>query len=233
MTVDMPNSPSVSDGQFMLMAVYASLTGGSVTVSGWTSLGSTSNTNGRMSILYRFASSEPASYTANFGASVRAIVSVHAYSGVPTDLPIVDWAITAISGTNALTTAARGGKRQGSWILSMAGCRTSPDPGPSFTTNDGSDSERSDVTTTGGTSDNRPGMAFYDSNRIIGVAGTSTRTFTHTGSRLSASGIVAILELSTSDPVTSDDTGSGTDGGESVVIPISDGDTGSGTETNS
>ncbi len=233
MTVNMPSS--VPDGELLFMWFYCTLNT-TVTISGggWNSALSTNNgTQGRMTILWRVASSEPASYTANFSQSTRVIVHVTRHSDVATDQPISDSAITAISGTSALTTAARGGKRQGSWIFTAVGCRTSPDPGSSFTTNDGLDAERADATTTGGTSDNRPSLAVYDSNRIIGVGSTSTRTFTASGSRVSGSGIVAILEIAPDDPVTSSDTGSGNDGGESVVVPVSDGDTGSGAEANS
>ena len=174
------NVPAVSNGDLMFIAVLNLGSNWTYTsgLTGWTLAQESSGAaNAVVRVWQRVASSEPSSYTVTMSSASRALAGIVAYRGYESSNPVnaannssSSSAGTTFGGPNVTTSV------NDCWLLTAVACRTNSSASSSFTTSDGSDSERMDLTTVTGSSNNA-GLALYDSNRNL-MSGTYSRTLT-------------------------------------------------------
>jgi len=175
-TLNVPSGVADGDGLVVEIVLNAQVT---ITApAGWTQLGTNGDdsTTLRSAIYWRVASSEPASYNWSFGASTKALLVCKAYSGTDATTPFYAQTFKAEAGTatahtsNTCTLTGGGNDWLGSFGCDRGGTAAT------WTTSDGSDSERADQANTGSS---QGSMGSYDSNRTL-AAGGYTRTLTST-----------------------------------------------------
>jgi hypothetical protein len=137
---------------------------------------------------------EPANYTFAFSVAARAIATVAAYSGVNRHVPVGRVRLFEPGGTSTAIALGSTATVENAWRTSMAGARKTADPGLTFSIDAPEWAERSDVTTTGGTSGTRPSLAVFDSNGVV-AQGPSDRVVTMDSAPTSASQIQWTTDL--------------------------------------
>lgn len=175
----------IQPGDVMIAWLYLSATNTTVAIpAGW-NLGRHRDVGSgpTIAVYWRLVDgSEPASYTFTLGQAVRAIATVAAYSGLSPTSPVGSLRTVEPGGSSTtLTIPATTAGLDNTWYAVTAGARKSVDPGPTFTIDEGTDAERSDDTTVGGTSGSRPGQAVYDSNGVVTRGAVNDRVVTVTG----------------------------------------------------
>jgi hypothetical protein len=179
-TINRPTGTADGHRLYALISWLANTTTISGVPSGWSpvTLSGNPNNNGQLmtSLYSKVASSEPASWTWTLSVSGRCWGWVGAYSGVHASTPLADYDAGPGSGTSLLTPAVD--VPPGGWLVTVAAGRWLAGASPvatTWTTNDGSDAERKDISMAVASVNNGTG-AVYDSNRPL--LGTRQRTLT-------------------------------------------------------
>jgi len=200
----MPTSPSVSDGDILLMVVNADYIPTTIgTPSGWTVLNNVTdgNTNTlRQAIFWRVASSEPASYTVSLSPTAKASGGILALSGASTTQPTSS-AYGAQGGGSSSNVIA---PALGSWAssngidVSLSGIHTGTTFTPPTNYTEGSDSAGSG----GGASSRTTSETAYRSLTAITTVGSITAVAGGTAQGIGAH--VFIFEAVAAETITPD-----------------------------
>lgn len=180
-SLDVAVPAGVQAGDVLLCWMY--LTAQTITITppaGWNLGRQLGVFNASLAVFWRLADgTEPGTYPFTLSTSQRVVATVAAYSGASPTTPLGNlWGTNPGGLATVLALPGRTAAVDNSWLLTTAGARRGSDPGVSFTIDEATDAERSDDTTTGGTSGGRPSLAVYDSAGAVARGSVNDRVVT-------------------------------------------------------
>jgi len=184
----------VQPGDVLLCWLYMNV-GATLTITrpaGWNLVRTDSVFQGSIGLFWRLADgTEPATYTWTFSTIARAVVSMHAYTGVSPTAPVGHLQVVKPTSGTTLPLPAKTVAVDNSWLTTMAGAFAGQDAGVTFTIDEATDAERSDNMTVGGSSGSRPAQAVYDTNGPVARGSTHDRVVTMSTSNIANQSQVA------------------------------------------